>query len=255
VQLDLPKAGLDRYKSLAQRARVATEAWGASHLFCANCSSPELEPAAANTPVIDYLCPNCESSFQLKSQSRQISSRIVDAAYAPMIRRIAEGQTPNLIVLQYEASAWAVRNLILIPSFAFSRSAIERRPPLTAGARRAGWVGCNIVLANIPADARISIIREGISSPPKTVRQQYAKLRPLARLNAEARGWTLDVLRIVRSFGEREFSLAEVYAREAELTRLHPHNRHVRDKIRQQLQVLRDLGLLDFLTPGHYRLT
>ena len=31
-------------------------------------------------------------------------------------------------------------------------------------------------------------------------------------------------------------------------------NRHVRPKIRQQLQVLRDLGLLDFLGGGSYRL-
>ena len=30
---------------------------------------------------------------------------------------------------------------------------------------------------------------------------------------------------------------------------------HVRDKIRQQLQVLRDLGLLKFLGAGSYRLT
>jgi len=29
---------------------------------------------------------------------------------------------------------------------------------------------------------------------------------------------------------------------------------HVRDKIRQQLQVLRDLNLLEFLAPGSYRL-
>ena len=34
---------------------------------------------------------------------------------------------------------------------------------------------------------------------------------------------------------------------------LHPDNRHVRDKIRQQLQVLRDLGLVEFLGRGRYR--
>jgi type II restriction enzyme len=47
------------------------------------------------------------------------------------------------------------------------------------------------------------------------------------------------------------------------LAKLHPNNTHVRDKIRQQLQILRDLGLLDFLgssSPrgklrGSYRLT
>ena len=34
-----------------------------------------------------------------------------------------------------------------------------------------------------------------------------------------------------------------------------PNNAHVRDKIRQRLQVLRDLGLLEFLAPGSYRLS
>jgi len=40
------------------------------------------------------------------------------------------------------------------------------------------------------------------------------------------------------------------------LTNAHryPDNRHIRDKIRQQLQILRDLGLLQFLRPAHYRL-
>jgi hypothetical protein len=37
-------------------------------------------------------------------------------------------------------------------------------------------------------------------------------------------------------------------------SKLHPNNTHVRDKIRQQLQVLRDLNLLDFLGSGSYRL-
>ncbi|MGD0253732.1 MAG: hypothetical protein ABSC01_13675 [Verrucomicrobiota bacterium] len=39
-----------------------------------------------------------------------------------------------------------------------------------------------------------------------------------------------------------------------ELERLHPDNRHVRDKIRQQLQVLRDLGLLLHIERGVWRL-
>ena len=41
-----------------------------------------------------------------------------------------------------------------------------------------------------------------------------------------------------------EFTTSEVYAFTRELEELHPDNRHVRDKIRQQLQVLRDAGLL-----------
>jgi type II restriction enzyme len=35
---------------------------------------------------------------------------------------------------------------------------------------------------------------------------------------------------------------------------LHPSNRHIRPKIRQQLQVLRNLGLLEFVLPGEYRM-
>ncbi|MGO9588076.1 MAG: hypothetical protein ACLP2Y_18010 [Limisphaerales bacterium] len=39
-----------------------------------------------------------------------------------------------------------------------------------------------------------------------------------------------------------------------ELEQLHPDNRHVRDKIRQQLQVLRDTGLLIHVESGRWRL-
>jgi type II restriction enzyme len=62
------------------------------------------------------------------------------------------------------------------------------------------------------------------------------------------------VLSVVRSLNRAEFWLSDVYAYENELARLHPNNDHVRDKIRQQLQVLRDDGILEFLGGGHYRM-
>ena len=64
----------------------------------------------------------------------------------------------------------------------------------------------------------------------------------------------MDVLTVVRSLRRTQFALDDVYAREDKLSRLHPDNRHVRDKIRQQLQVLRDKGLVEFLGRGSYRL-
>ena len=136
----------------------------------------------------------------------------------------------------------------------FPKSATEKRKPLSATARRAGWVGCNIVLTNIPDVARVPIIVSGITQRPSDVRRQFRHLRPLADLNVEERGWTLDVLTVVRSLGRTQFVLDDVYAKERELGRLHPDNRHVRDKIRQQLQVLRDKGLVEFLERGNYRL-
>jgi hypothetical protein len=51
-----------------------------------------------------------------------------------------------------------------------------------------------------------------------------------------------------------EFSLSEAYERILPLAAQHyPANRHPKDKIRQQLQGLRDLGMLEFVTPGRYR--
>ena len=254
MELSLPSAGLDRYKSASQRARVGTESWGAENFFCPSCDSPRLNTVPQGTAAIDYVCPVCDSPFQLKSQSKALGSRIVDAAYSEMRRAILEDRTPNLYVLHYDLLAWAVRTLILIPRFAFALSAIERRKPLAATARRAGWVGCNIVLDRIPSSARISIVREGRAETRAAVREAYRRLRPLETLGVEKRGWTLDVLQVVQSLNKREFELADVYAHAGALARLHPDNRHVHDKIRQQLQVLRDLGGLEFRGGGRYTL-
>ena len=38
------------------------------------------------------------------------------------------------------------------------------------------------------------------------------------------------------------------------LAEQYPNNNNVKAKIRQQLQVLRDAGILTFLTPGHYEI-
>jgi hypothetical protein len=116
------------------------------------------------------------------------------------------------------------------------------------------WVGCNILLDKIPVHARISVVSEGVPHTPREVRGSYNRLRPLEKLQVAKRGWTLDVLQVVQSLGKLEFTLADVYAHAGALAKLHPNNAHVRDKIRQQLQVLRDLGLLTFLGSASYRL-
>ena len=118
-------------------------------------------------------------------------------------------------------------------------------------ARRAGWVGCNIVLDKISVNARIPIIQDGKVRPKQAVRDDYERLRPLEKLKVEKRGWTLDVLNVVCSLGKKEFSLQDVYAHTSALAALHPDNHNVQPKIRQQLQELRDLGFLTFDGPGH----
>jgi len=48
--------------------------------------------------------------------------------------------------------------------------------------------------------------------------------------------------------------LGDVFGFEDRLAEQYPGNDHVRAKIRQQLQVLRDEGLVEFLGGGAYRL-
>ncbi len=167
---------------------------------------------------------------------------------------IRHADTPHFFLLSYELDSMLVRDLLCIPDFAFTESVLEKRPPLAPTARRAGWVGCNILLDRIPSDARIPVVKENRPAPPSEVRRAYQRLKPLASLNLEKRGWTLDVLNVVRLLNKSQFDLAGIYAFEQSLSRLHPKNLHVRDKIRQQLQVLRDLDILEFLGGGSYKL-
>ena len=127
--------------------------------------------------------------------------------------------------------------------------------------------------------------------PPAEVREKFKRVKPLKDLSVKERGWTLDVLNIVRRLTEEkrqragalqnasrdsrvigqrasvldcggppplspagEFTNEDVYAHARELEQLHPDNRHVRDKIRQQLQVLRDAKLLIHVSSGVWRL-
>ncbi|MFB2578671.1 hypothetical protein ACEYX6_05870 [Acinetobacter sp. c2-A9] len=50
-----------------------------------------------------------------------------------------------------------------------------------------------------------------------------------------------------------EFSLQDMYAFEQELALKYPNNLHIKDKIRQQLQFMRDNGMIEFLGKGRYR--
>ena len=77
----------------------------------------------------------------------------------------------------------------------------------------------------------------------------------LKSASPESRGWIADVLACVRELGRMEFTLADMYRFEDRLGGMHRRNRNVRPKIRQQLQILRDRGLLDFVGNGNYRLT
>lgn len=197
------------YKSPSQIARKVTEAWADNNLFCAACSSEVLCAQAANTRAIDFRCPVCKAAYQLKSVKTWSERRVPDAGYDAMMQAIRSDCVPNLLVMQYSPD-WFVRNLMLVPSFFFTPASIQKRKPLSPNARRAGWVGCNILLNRIADDGKIRIVVDGQSLAASGVRKRYDEVRPLGTLTVATRGWTLDVLGIVHDIGKQQFSLDEV---------------------------------------------
>ncbi|MGA2281562.1 MAG: DpnI domain-containing protein [Verrucomicrobiota bacterium] len=254
MNLSMTGSLADRFTSGAQRARVVTESWGESNLYCPNCSSPKLFRLRNNTKASDYSCPACGFWYQLKGQQSRIGSSIMDGAFDAMMDAIKRDETPSFYFLQYELATWRVKNLLLIPSFAFPPSAIIKRKPLSSTARRAGWVGCNFVLNRIPADARIAVVTESRVTPEAEVRKQFRHVKPLKDIPIQMRGWTLDVLNAIRRLGKTEFTTTDAYIFERELEQLHPDNRNIKAKIRQQLQELRDRNLLLHIGRNCWRL-
>ena len=148
-----------------------------------------------------------------------------------------------------------VANFLVIPKHFFVPKIIERRKPLAPTARRAGWIGCNILLNSIPSTGKIFFIRNRQVEPKEKVLAKWKKTLFLREeKEVSAKGWLLDTIRSIEKIGKQEFTLDDIYVFENELGKLHPENKHIKDKIRQQLQILRDKKYLDFVARGKYQL-
>lgn len=253
MNLRLSALFAEGYKSPSQRARRVTEPWGAENLYCCSCASDDLDSLPNNAHVSDLVCPDCAERYQLKSQSKRIGGSVLGSNYRKMLEAIAADQTPHFFLLHYQLPAWLVRDLMLIPKFTITNSVILPRKPLGETARRKHWQGYTLNFSLIPDAAKISLVAAGVERDPAAVRADFARIAPVREMNTDQRGWTLDVLRCVEKIGAAEFTNDQAYAFEGRLSALHPGNRHVRDKVRQQLQVLRDLGFLEHVERGRWR--
>ena len=180
---------------------------------------------------------------------------MVDGAHRTMMERLQSNKNPNLFLLSYDLSNFEILNFLVAPKHFFTPEMIERRKPLASTAHRAGWVGCNIILQGVPSAGKIFFVKNKVVESKSRVLAEWQKTLFLREeKEISAKGWLLDVMTCVEKLGCKEFSLDEVYMFESALSKKHPDNRHIKDKIRQQLQVLRDKGYLQFTSRGNYRL-
>ena len=104
----------------------------------------------------------------------------------------------------------------------------------------------------MPESGKVFLVKSKKVIPRDNVTKQFQQTLFLRQQSIDSRGWTLDVWQCIDRLDDK-FSLKQVYAFSDELQLKHPDNNHIPDKIRQQLQVLRDKGIIDFLGRGYYQ--
>lgn len=253
MQTNLTVELADSYKSNSQIARVLTEAWVNSEVFCPSCGSV-ISRYNHNNPAADFYCEKCCEQFELKSKKNSLGNKVVDGAYATLINKLSSNDNPNLFLLSYNAHS--VIDFCVVPKHFFVPEIVEKRRPLSDSARRAGWVGCNIVLGGIPEAGKIYYIRNAVVFSKNSVKSQWGRtafLREQSSMNEK--GWIMDIMKCIDILGKTEFTLGELYEFEENLKVKHPKNKHIKAKIRQQLQLLRDNNYLVFTGKGKYMVT
>ena len=251
MNLNFNQSLAKKYKSEPQKIRVLSEDWVANQSYCPNCNAEPLAAFTNGQPVADFYCANCDEQYELKSKKAKLSNLINDGAYDTMIERINSKDNPSFFFLTY-SQEYRVDNFLIIPKQFFKPDMIIKRKPLSVTAKRAGWVGCNIDLRKVPESGKVFLVKDQQLIPRDNVTEQFQKTLFLRTQSIASRGWTLDILQCTDKL-EANFSLNQVYAFADLLKLKYPENNHIKDKIRQQLQVLRDRGIIEFLGRGHYQ--
>jgi len=129
-----------------------------------------------------------------------------------MLERLRSSNNPNFFLLDYSLLNLSVVNFFVIPKHFFIPQIIEERKPLVITARRAGWIGCNILLHSIPQTGKIYFVKNGtIESKEKVLTKWQKTLFLREEQEISAKTWLLDVMQCVEELGKRDFTLSEIY--------------------------------------------
>ena len=253
MDLYLNKELAAKYRSKSQIARVLTEAWISDNMYCPRCGNDRIEHFPNNKKVADFFCPKCGSEYELKSKSGSMGRKIANGAYDTFVQRITSNTSPDFLILNYSTEKLCIKNLRFIPKHFFVPNIVEKRKPLPNTARRAGWIGCNIYFDKIPKQGQIGIICNRIPIAKDDVIAQVQDMSFFDTDNIGTRSWIVDILYCINKIPKTIFSLEDVYQFESWLASQHPANHNTRPKVRQQLQILRDNNIIEFLGNGLYK--
>lgn len=240
------------YSSNSQIVRILTENWVLNNSYCPCCGNLPLNEFENNRPVADFYCKKCSEEFELKSKGGKLTKTITDGAYSTMVERINSNNNPNFFFLTY-TKEWRVHDFLIIPKQFFTEQIIIKRTPLALSARRAGWVGCNIDISQVANSGKIFLVKNSKVIDPKIVKHSFNRTLFLREKSKEAKGWILDVLICVEEINSDLFRLDDIYKFEQKLKVKYPNNNFIKDKIRQQIQILRDKGIIEFVGRGQYK--
>ena len=243
------------YSSKSQIARVETENWAIKNLFCPLCGN-KFNDSSANTKVYDFICSKCNQEYQLKSLSKKIGKKLIGSEYYTFLKALENKSVPNFLIMEYmiENNSFISKEIVFVPKVFITEDIIEKRKPLSETAKRAGWTGYNLLFESIPSYGKIYIVKNSNLESKDQILNKSHKILNLYDLDLKKVKWKIEILKILDTL-DSVFTLQEIYEKEAELHTLFPKNNHIKDKIRQQLQFLRDDGIIKFYGNGKYEKT
>lgn len=116
MNLSLTASLASNYHSQRQVARVMTESWVGSNMYCPRCGNLTIRHFANNRPVADFYCESCGNEFELKSKSGKFGRKVADGAYNTMIERITSNHNPDFFFMSYSKEELRVTDFSSCPN-------------------------------------------------------------------------------------------------------------------------------------------
>jgi|SRR3989339_992415 len=254
MDIILDKSIGNKFSSNSQKIRVISEFWTEKNIFCPNCGNI-LKNLENNKKVSDFLCEKCFENFEQKASQKKFQGKVISSEYKTIVKRLSSSDKPHFFFLHYLIKNYSVNDFFVVPKYFLIPEIIEKRKALSQTARRKGWVGSYILFSKIPNSGKIYYIQNGKEFTKNKILAKWQKTAFLKNIKKdELKGWILDIMNCIESLNKNEFTLQDIYAFELDLKIIHQENKHIKDKIRQQLQFLRDKNYLEFIGHGRYKL-